>query len=173
MLFAVSSVQVGNMITVIQAIALFAFLSASIVLALLYYNLLQLKKNYEEDRAQAKVNGALFDGEETFTKEEIREVMQNFVQFEKLLQDKEKAFKELRDYVITIIERLEQRPEVIRRELLKETKQLKQLNRERQQDHKLLIEQVKERHSIIFEELRSFRTKVDSSNTASNFKRRY
>lgn len=173
MLSAVSTEQRNNMITVIQAVAFFAFLSASVVLTLLYHNLLQLKKNYEEDRAQVKVNGALFDGEETFSKEEIKEVMQNFVQFEKLLQDKERAFKELRDYVVTIIERLEQRPEAVRRELLKETKHLRQLNKELQQDHKLLIQQVKERHGIIFEELRSFRTKTDNLNTASNFKRRY
>lgn len=125
-----------------------------------FKNLLKLQKDYEEDRAQLKVNGALFEGEEKFTKEQITEVMQNFVYFEKMLTDKQTTFEEIRAYAISATQRLEQRPEQVRKELKKDVETLLQQNRELLRQVQLVDRKIEQERSILFSEIQSIKAKL-------------
>jgi len=136
----------------------------------LYREIDTLKQTYEEDRAQVKVNGALFDGEESFSKEEIRDVMSRYVDFSELLDERDKKATELQNYITLATHRLESRPEAIRKELLKEVKVLTDQHRALLFELQKVDRKVVNETNVLFQEIQNLRATI---NREANTKRSY
>ena len=136
----------------------------------LYREIAAVKKNYEEDRAQVKVNGALFEGEESFSKEEIRDVMSRYVHFSELLDERDERTVELKNYITLATQRLESRPEEVRKELVKEIKTLTDQHRALLFELQKVDRKVIQETNVLFQEIQNLRATIGRE---ANTKRSY
>lgn len=136
----------------------------------LYREVTALKKENQEERAQLKVNGALFEGEESFSKEEIRDVMSRYINFHELLDERDKKTAQINSYIIKATHRLESRPEEVRKELTKEVQALTDQHRALLFELQKVDRKVVNETNVLFQEIQNLRATIDRE---ANTKRSY